>query len=420
LAALLLTASLISTGALTAAGAGAQSGTTRGVSAKEIKVGGLGDSELFFDEATMGLGAKARFARANETGEIPGKRQINLVAWGDVKADTATAVQEERRLIDQEGVFAIVPNSSVFTAAELPNQRHVPVFGFGIAQAYCSSTKAINYFFGFDGCVVPPPDTKTAADNVSLMKSAAEKEGYIESGSTGRFAVIGTDNDTGRRAVALFAAAAQANDLDVVYAKAPSPPPPAVVGDYTPYVNEVLSTNPDIIMTVGVTSDYIGLAKALQNTDFAGMYVIPAADPRLANIMGLAPSYGQTNWATNEAAPTTPPVQQMLDDIEAYEPGTLVSTPVAAGWLAADDFITALKRTGKNLTAEKLQKVAASTTYFRKGFIGPTLYPKNFLYSYPACHSIVKWDGQAYSIVEPYSCSKERYPLKPYDKIETP
>jgi ABC-type branched-subunit amino acid transport system substrate-binding protein len=252
------------------------------------------------------------------------------------------------------------------------------------------------------------------------MKSAAEKEGYIESGSTGRFAVIGTDNDTGRRAVALFAAAAEANDLEVVYAKAPSPPPPAVVGDYTPYVNDVVATDPDIIMSVGVTSDYIGLAKAIQNTDYAGMYVIPAADPRLAGIMGLAPSYGQTNWATNEAAPTTPAVQQMLDDIEAFEPGTLVSTPVAAGWLAADHFIAALKKTGRNLTAEKLQKAAASMTYARKGFIGPTPYPRNFLYSFPSCHSIVKWDGQAYSIIEPYSCSKERYPIKPYDEIETP
>jgi hypothetical protein len=32
----------------------------------------------------------------------------------------------------------------------------------------------------------------------------------------------------------------------------------------------------------------------------------------------------------------------------------------------------------------------------------------------------VKWDGEAYSIIEPYSCSKERYPIKPFDEIETP
>ena len=166
-------------------GAGAQSGSTQGVSDTEIKVGGLGDSAAFFTEATMGLGAQARFARANETGELPGKRKINMVAWGDIKADSATSVQEERRLIEQEGVFAIVPTSSVYTSAQVPNQRHVPVFGFGIAPAYCSALNAPNYFFGFDGCVVPPADTKTVGDNTSLMIEAAETGRHHRAGHQG-------------------------------------------------------------------------------------------------------------------------------------------------------------------------------------------------------------------------------------------
>jgi ABC-type branched-subunit amino acid transport system substrate-binding protein len=406
-------------GALTAGSmtAGAQSGTTQGVSDTEIKVGGLGDTPSFFTESTMGVGAQARFARANETGELPGKRQIKMVAWGDIKADTTTSVQEERRLIEQEGVFAIVPNSSVFTSEQVPNQKHVPVFGFGIAPAYCSAIDAPNYFFGFDGCVVPPADTKTVGDNTSLLIEAAKKEGFIKPGTKGRIAIIGPDNDAAKQATAGFAASSKANGLKVVYAKGATPAPPAVVGDYTPYVSEVLATNPDIIFSVGVFSDYTGLAKALQAADYQGMYVIPAADPALAPAVG--PSYAQTNWGPNVAAPTTPAIQQMLDDVEAYKPGTVPGNAMVIGWLSADHFITALKKVGKNLTAEKLQQVASKMTYEEKGFIGPTPYPKNRLYSTPACHAVLKTDGTTYTIIEDYSCSSKRYRIKPYNDIET-
>ena len=409
-----------SIGAMTTASvhnASAQGGSVRGVSATEIKVGGLGDSAAFFAEDTMGVGAKARFARANKTGEVPGKRKIDMVAWGDIKANATTSVQDERRLIQQEDVFAIVPNSSVYTGADLPNQQKVPVFGFGIAPAYCSSITAKNYFFGFDGCVVPPADTKTAADNVSLMKAAAQHEGFIKSGAKGRIALIGPDNTAAQLAIAGFAASSKANGLEVVYAKASTPPPPTVIGDYTPYVSQVLATKPDIIFSLGVFSDYAGLAKALQAANYTGMYVVPAADTQLAPLLG--PSYGQTNWAPNEAASTTPAVKQMLDDVESYKPGATVGTATAIGWLAADHFVAALKKTGKNLTPEALQKAASKMTYEEKNFIGPTPYPKNWLFSYPACHAIVKTDGKTYTVIEPYTCSSERYKIKPYDEIET-
>jgi ABC-type branched-subunit amino acid transport system substrate-binding protein len=397
--------------------AGAQSSSTQGVSNTEIKVGGLGDSAGFFTEANMGLGAEARFARANKSGELPGKRKITMAAWGDIKADTATSVQEERRLIEQEGVFAIVPNSSAFTAEQVPNQRKVPVFGFGISPGYCSAINAPNYFFGFDGCVVPPPTTKTVGDNSFLFKKAAEAEGIIKPGTKGKIAFIGPDNERAKFAIAGFYASATANGLDVVYAKASTPPPPAVVGDYTPYVQEVLATKPDIIFSLGVSSDYIGLAKALQAAQYQGMYVIPAADPQLAPIVG--PSYAQTNWGPNEAASTTPAIQQMLDDFEAYKPGTVPGNAMVIGWLSADHFIAALKKAGKDLTREKLQQVASKMTYEQKGLIGPTPYPKNRVATTPNCHAFLKTDGKTYTVVENYSCVSKRYKIPSYDSIET-
>ena len=145
------------------------------------------------------------------------------------------------------------------------------------------------------------------------------------------------------------------------------------------------------------------------------MFLIPAADPLLAPIVG--PSYGITQWAPTEAADTVPAIQQMLDDIEAYEPGTTVGTQITLGWLAADYFITALKKTGKNLTAERLQKVASKMTYELPGFVGPTPYPKAWSDSgAPACHAIVKTDGSTYSIVEPYQCSTKKWKATSYEE----
>jgi ABC-type branched-subunit amino acid transport system substrate-binding protein len=394
--------------------AGAQSGA-QGVTDKEIKVAGLGTTPYGFTEDNIGAGAKARFAAANKAGELPGGRKIKMVAWGDDKADAPTNVQEQRRLIQQEGVFAIVPTGSVFMQGEVANASHTPVFGYGIAQAFCEDNPK-NYFFGFNGCVVPLKPA-TAGNVVLNFQQVAIKEGILKEGATPKIAIMGDDNATGQQAVAMFAAAAKGNGMDVVYAKAPSPPPPAVVGDYSPFVGDVLATNPDIITSVGVTPDYIGIGKALKSANYKGMYVVPEADKTLTEAIG--PYYGYSTWAASQE--TTPNVKRMLADIKAYDPRLEPSSFVQAGWLAADQFITALKKVGKNVTADKVQQVAAKMTYFQKGLIGPTKYPTNWKYTDPTCRSIIHSDGTGqYTVVAGYACSPKRYPIKPYNDVVTP
>jgi hypothetical protein len=107
----------------------------------------------------------------------------------------------------------------------------------------------------------------------------------------------------------------------------------------------------------------------------------------------------------------------MVDDLDAYKAGTKAGTLNTLGWLAADHFIAALKKTGKNLTAERLQKAASKMTYELDGFIGPTPYPKAWSDSgAPACHALVKTDGSTYTTVEPYQCSTKKWPATSYDE----
>ena len=183
-------------------------------------------------------------------------------------------------------------------------------------------------------------------------------------------------------------------------------------------MSEILATDPDVIISHGQTADYIGLGDALRAANFDGMYLIPAADPALAGIVG--PSYGITQWGPPETASSVPAIKQMVDDLEAFKPGTKAGTLTTLGWLAADHFIEAVKKTGKNLTAERLQKVASKMTYEREGFIGPTPYPKAWSDAgAPACHAIVKTDGSSYTVVEPYQCSTKKWRATSYDEEAT-
>src|SRR5690606_38046362 len=99
-------AAAVALGSLAASGsAGAQS-SVRGVTDDTIKVGGLGYT-AFYEEASKT--AQARFEIANDNNEIPGGRKIDFVEFADDKSSADTNLAETRRLIDQEGVFGIVP-----------------------------------------------------------------------------------------------------------------------------------------------------------------------------------------------------------------------------------------------------------------------------------------------------------------------
>jgi ABC-type branched-subunit amino acid transport system substrate-binding protein len=397
--------------------AGAQSGeNTQGISKTTIKVAGMGDSGAFFSEDSVGLGAKARFARANKDKELPGGRKIQMVAWGDDKSDTATAVAEERRLIQQEGVFAIVPEATIEYQGQLANQTHTPVISLGYDPASCPEGSSKNwYIYSFQGCLVSPAP-KYANDHLGIIKAAATKEGFAKAGTEPRTAIISPDNPAGKTTQANWTVAAQKNGMNVVYSRASTPAPPAVVGDYSPYVQALLATKPDIIISLGTSADYIGLGKALQAANFKGMFLIPIYSPQLA--AGVGPHYAETQSGTPES--TAPAMQQIKKDLEAYKSGTKPDTLNTYGWLQAEMFIQAMKKAGKNPTGEKVQQILQHFTYEVPGVVGPYTYPGAFTSAgINACHEIVKWDGTQYTIVEPYQCSSKKWPAKSYDSTAT-
>ena len=81
-----------------------------------IKVAGSTNVANFPNAAT---GAKARFERFNDNNEIKGV-EIEWTEFADDKEDAALALAEARRLVTQDGVFAIVGDVSPQNPALLP------------------------------------------------------------------------------------------------------------------------------------------------------------------------------------------------------------------------------------------------------------------------------------------------------------
>ncbi|MEX0665926.1 MAG: ABC transporter substrate-binding protein [Acidimicrobiia bacterium] len=387
------------------ANARVKSQDVRGITDDEVLVGGLGPAFPFKDFGGE-TGVLARFEQENQNGGVNG-RELSYVGWGDDANSADTNLAEARRLVEQEGVAALVPvlSPNYLAAAEYAEQQHVPAFGWGISLGFCET----KYAFGFSGCLTPAPPVKVASNTWgSLIDQAFKDQGEAKGADGKTAAVISEDNDSGRSGKVVIVATAEAVGMEIVYDESSLPPPdPAPVSDFSPYVTELMTSNdgepPDVIFLV-ISQDNLqgGFQLALNDAGFDGIATNAVLYSPLATNLVEGGSV-LTQFSTPEAAADVPAVQEFLDAVEAVAPGEAINQPTIAGYLAADMFIEALKKAGKNPTPEKIQKAAAKMTYGIDGFVGPTKYPKGFKAGTP-CGQLVASDGTEWTIQVPFQC----------------
>ncbi len=376
-----------------------------------IKVAGVGNASSFGDAA---IGAAARFTRANEDKEVKGYTFDFAESLADDKNDPATALTEVRRLVTQERIFALVPDVSVVTPGDYLTQQQIPWFGPGYDNTYCPEKGTKGWGFSAYGCLIRT-DAKRLPNTIGeLLKTELEEDGITEP----TIAMIGTDTETGKQSIANSASVYTGVGFDVVYAKGTVPPPPAVVGDFTPYAQALMTSNggspPDVIYSsVSVQGGGLTLFNLLKEQGFEGAFVTPFYSDLL--LKALEGSFVFVQFSAYES--DTEGVQQMLSDIEAYEPGTEPSLTLSAGYFSADMFVAAVKaalKQSKTLTSASVQKAASKMTYQIKGTIGPTKYPASYQYAVSSCATLLEdVDGTAFSIAQPFKCSNKTYPILP-------
>jgi branched-chain amino acid transport system substrate-binding protein len=380
------------------AGAKVQSqASVRGVTSTTITVAGICDPNF----AGSADGAQARFDAENAKGGTFG-RKYDFKGCNNDGDDSNQDLTIGKRLVQQDGVFAIVPAiTPTLAAAPFFAQQKVPFVGWGISTGFCNNP----YALGFTGCIVPPPNIKTTGTTWGALIDGAFKKQGAATGAKGKTAaVISEDNDSGKTGTPVIVAQAKAAKMKVVYGKAAIPAPPAVVGDYSPYVTALLTSNggkaPDVIFVVTSFANVLGLSKALLQANFKGLLTNAVAyDPAL-----IKAAEGQSVFAQFDLPEDTsnPRMAQIVADIGKVTTKG-IGQAALAGYFSADAFIAAVKKAGKNLTPESFAKVLTNFTYEVKGVIGPTKYPQSRTQGAP-CGTLATSNGTAYEITVPYTC----------------
>ncbi len=386
---------LVTTGAASARVAS----QTATIGSDEIKVGGLIETQF----AGSDIGAKARFADENDKGGVNGRKITYVEGQTYAQGNTAAALAEGQRLVQQEGVAAIVPALTSVPPAQFLEQQKVPTFSWSITPLGWDA----KWYFGITGALVAPfPKTAPGSASLPDMLSKQFKDEGTASGGKGKsVAIIGSDDASAKSGVNQAKKTFLNQGYKVPYAKgAFSITTPT--SDYTPFVQAIMTSDggnpPDIAYLVASFTDVQGLAKGLRQAGFEGIIVNPTTyDPRIVKAAESLEVY--TQWATPEAAPDNPNMQKVVDSIQKQDPNAALSLGTLAGYFAADMFIQALKAAGKSPTTTGIQKAASKMTYQIKDVIGPTTYPAAYTLG-TSCAQLAKSDGAAFSVVVPYGC----------------
>ena len=383
--------------------------SVRGFSNGTITLAGMGYAANFDPDGT--IGATARFKRFNDTNEMKGIK-ISYKEFADDNQDPAKSLNEARRLVQQVGVFAIVPNLSDTNPGAFLKQQHVPYFGFAFDNSYCSPKpdKTI-YGFGYNGCLVP--------SNPSVMPDAGKNPYTYVSQKTGKksptLAIFSNDSESGKNSVKFQQIAYKGAGFDVVATNTQMPLPP--VSDYTPYAQAMLTADngkpPDAIVCL-LSTDCISMWNLIKANGYTGTYF----SSLYADVLVKAMNGSVSSTLYTPVDQSTPGMEQLKKDVDAIQPGSSskIDTGMMAGYLSTDMFITALKTAAKKgksgITPENVQKAAMNQTWQLEGVAGPTIYPTATMASYASCNALVLSDGTAWKQVVPFTCSKKLYPVK--------
>jgi len=377
----------------------ARVGSAASIGSDEIKVGGLIETQF----AGSDIGAKARFADENDKGGVNGRKITYVSGQTYAQGNTAAALAEGQRLVQQEGVAVIVPSITSVPPTQFLTQQKVPAFSWSITPLGWDN----KWYFGITGALVAP-FPKSAPGSASLPEMLSQQfkdEGNANGGKGKTVAIIGSDDASAKSGVNQAKKTFVTDGYKVPYAKgAFSLTTPTT--DYTPFVQAIMTSNngnpPDVAYLVASFNDVQGLSKGLRQAGFQGVIVNPTTyDPRIVKAAETLEVY--TQWATPEAAATTPNMQKVVDSIHKQDPNAALTLGTLAAYFAADMFIQALKAAGKNVTTDAIQKAAAKMTYQIKDVIGPTKYPAGFTLG-TSCAQLAKSNGAAYDVVVKFGC----------------
>jgi len=367
--------------------------TTTGITPTEIHFGGV-YYKAFYAGADDGF--NARLKRENDAGGVYGRKLVldTMIDDSNVGDQDLSAV---KTLVEQDHVFAVAP---VFTgalaAAQYMNDSKVPFFGWSVEPRWCN----LNWAFGFEG-----DDCDLTKSPLALDFPPIAAHLFSDNTLTGHtIALITEDTDSSITSTNQFAAVWKSGGATVTLDDSSIPTAPAVVGDFTPFAEKVLTSNnggpPDAVEIIGGFATTVGMDKKLVQLGYKGKILgFTDYDPRVRGTTKGMITLLQ--YAPFEEASTVPSVQQMVTDLTAYKPDIVMSEAVASGYWTADFLIQALKKAGPNLSREALYNaINGGFTYDTHGATDPVVWPAGHALIQVGA-AFVQDDGTSYGVLVP-------------------
>lgn len=286
------------------------------------------------------IGVQAYYKMINAQGGING-RKIQVILENSA-CDPATTVAAVKRLVSQDGVFAIhggVCTADVMAVKKDLERQNVPYMNLGAAGSTITHPLAANAFS-------PLPNTTVVGQ--TLVNFAMSRP------DTKRLAVISHPNDWGRSqldpAIALLK-----NKYHLKFVADVSMERGAT--DLTPQILKLRAAHPDVVLAFLYPTETAIFIRAAHkyglDTPLLGCFGAPYGDTvrRVDNPAATKKLYV---FHALKSAPTAQPMQKWIDMIHKYDgPKAATGEYSLTGIGGAEVVVAALKKAGPDLTRQK-------------------------------------------------------------------
>jgi ABC-type branched-subunit amino acid transport system substrate-binding protein len=363
-----------------------------------IVIGGVADAA---GNPGIAQGFAARVAEANRDGGIDG-RQIKFLGVSDdgqSPSQDATVVQN---LVLKDHVFAVAPVASDWFQPEssgVLQQHSTPYVGYGTNPGFCGTPWGIP----INGCLI-----NTKYLNASLVDPMIKASG--KPASALKVAIIGQNNAASQAGLVLFKTLFTARGASVVFDQAEIPTSPNI--DFSPYVQALMSSKPNLSVIDCSFSCAVGLSAALKGAGYSGLlynfvtYLPGGLSSQPSVAAAIDGSYIESQFPVQESG--SPATEHIKADLAAIHDSSAIQFGTNVGYWSADVLIAALKAAAAKgpLTPTALERTIASGFDYRPalgGSIGPETFPEDLERPVP-CATVVKADGTSYQQVVPFAC----------------
>ena len=391
--------------AMLSAGATPAGATTS--SKSPIIVGGVAQAADF---PGLADGFNARIAQFNKAGGVDGHKVVFLGVQDDGSSPT-TDQQTIQRLVQEEHVNVVAPLvSNVFepSGSTFLAQSKVPFIGWAETPNWCNNS----YSFSADGCTIPT-NGEVSLSLAGGLADYVKASGKSPSNTT--VALVNLDIPSATASGDYEESIFKGDDFKIVFNKGIIPANGSAI-NYTPYVEQILASNPDVVFLSLDFASSVGLSAALAQAGYKGIVYSPGvtysegllqAEPSVkAALQGQL--VGTEFPAAEDNSPATKEITTALKAIGKDEPLGLGAT---VGYYSADMLVQMLENAAKKgapLTSEGITTAANSGFTYQVSYKGGACAE-----SWPASHAagviggtVVQVEGAQYKLKVPYTCFK--------------